>query len=179
MDWRDEIVRAVLVRQRLQELDARGLWDYHLPGVAATPGEVARAEESLGYRLTAGYRDFLGYANGWKSFYQDVDILSTAELVAGELIDRVGVQLGAVEPEVLRECTGLSLDQIYPVAASLLQADMFLASRHADESAVIWFAGSHVERFSSFSEFFLSMVDYNRRQVGNFEEGDASSESSS
>lgn len=36
---------------------------------------------------------------------------------------------------------------------------------------VIWFAGSEIERFPSFREYFLAMVDYNQRVVQRLESG--------
>jgi hypothetical protein len=67
-------VKGVLIHQRLAELDTQGIWKYPLPEMAASEDEIAATELKLGYRLDQGYRQFLRHANGWKSFYQDMDI---------------------------------------------------------------------------------------------------------
>lgn len=82
MDWPTEIVTGVIVQQRLAELDTAGVWEHHLPEVGRQD-EVAATEQSLGYRLDVRYREFLRYANGWKSFYLNVDLLGTTGLLGG------------------------------------------------------------------------------------------------
>lgn len=39
---------------------------WHPPRLAATPEQIEQAEQALGQRLPAGYREFLGLANGWQ-----------------------------------------------------------------------------------------------------------------
>lgn len=64
-DWRPDIVQLAMIKQAIYEADSAGLWDYHYPRVAATPEELNRAEQDLGFRIEPGYRSFLGYGNGW------------------------------------------------------------------------------------------------------------------
>jgi hypothetical protein len=171
-DWRSEIVRGVLVQQRLRELDVKGIWKYHLPEVAASDDEITATERKLGYRLDSAYRQFLRYANGWRSFYQDVDILGTAGLVGGAVMDAARTQLAAVEPEIFADNVGLEVADMLPVAASARQSDMFLLGLpwSKEPGVIIWFAGYLIERFLDFDEFYLSMLDYNRRQIAKFED---------
>jgi hypothetical protein len=35
---------------------------------------------------------------------------------------------------------------------------------------VIWFAGEEIDRFFDFDEFFLAMVEYNRRELEDMKE---------
>lgn len=173
MDWPSEIVKGVLVHQRLAALDTRGIWKYPLPDVAASEDEIAATEQKLGYGLDQGYRQFLRYANGWRSFYQDVDILGTTGLVGGPVMDAARLQLAAVDPEIFSGNVGLGVADMLPVAASTVQSDMFLLGLPWSKTpgAIVWFAGYLIERFPDFDEFYLSMLDYNRRQIAKFEGG--------
>jgi hypothetical protein len=78
--WTDEIVKALIVRQRLDELDVVPVWTYPLPHVAAGEDQLVAVEQSLGRPLDSQYREFLHTANGWPKFYQDVDLFGTREL---------------------------------------------------------------------------------------------------
>ena len=172
MDWPAEIVKGVLIHQRLRELDRKAIWEYHLPEVAASEDEIAATEQWLGYQLDPAYRRFLRFANGWRSFVQHVDILGTAGLAGGTVIDAARGQLGAVEPGIFAGNVGLDIADVLPIAASTEQSDMFLLGLpwSKEPGAVIWFAGYLIERFPNFDEFYLSMLDYNRRQIAKFEE---------
>jgi hypothetical protein len=173
MDWHSEIAKGVLVHQRLRELDTRGIWKYPLPAAPATGAEIAAAEQKLGYRLDERYRQFLQHANGWRSFFQDVDIFGTEDLTGGEVMDAAMAQLAAIDPGTFKDNVGVEMAAMLPVGASTRQPDMFLLGlpRSSVPGAVIWFAGYLIERFPSFDEFYLTMLDYNRRQITKFEGG--------
>jgi hypothetical protein len=166
-------VKGVLIRQRLAELDTQGIWKYPLPEVAASEDEIAATELKLGYRLDQGYRQFLRHANGWKSFYQDVDILGTMGLMGGAVMDAAMVQLDAIDPGSFADNVGVEATGVLPIAASTLQSDMFLLGLPWSNApgAVFWVAGYLIERFPDFHDFYLSMLDYNRRQIAKFEGG--------
>lgn len=172
IDWPSEIVNGVLIQQRLRELDRRKLWQYFLPEIAASEDEIAATEQALGYRLDSSYRQFLRYANGWRSFFQDVDILGTKGLAGGAVAHAALAQLDAIEPEIFADNVGLDIGDVLPIAASTLQSDMFLLGlpRSKEPGIVVWFAGYQIERFANFEEFYLSMLDYNRRRITKFEE---------
>jgi hypothetical protein len=46
--------------------------------------------------------------------------------------------------------------------------------RSAVPGVVIWFAGYEIERFANFDEYFLAMMDYNRRELRRFLESSKS-----
>lgn len=171
VDWRAAIVQGVIVHQRLAELDTAGLWRHHLPEVAASEREIAATETALGYRLVPQYREFLQFANGWRSFYQDVDIIGTTGLLGEGVMQTAREQLAAVEPHLFLEDVGLPVSDVLPIAAGQRQSDMFLMATPSSPKPgiVVWFAGYTVERFEGFTEFFLAMLDYNRRQIAKFE----------
>jgi hypothetical protein len=166
-DWKSEIVKGVLIDQRLQEVDTRGIWSYCLPEVAASRDEIAAMERDMRITLDPEYKDFLLHANGWKKFYQDVDIFGTSELSGAGLMSVAREQLDAVEPADFQENVGLAMADVLPIAASRTQTDTFLLALpgSAAPGSVIWFAGYTIERFPGFDEFYLSMLDYNRRRI--------------
>jgi hypothetical protein len=125
VDWKPEIVKGVLDHQRLREPDKSGLWTYHLPQIAASEDEIAATESQIGFRLDQQVRSFLRYANGWCSFYQDVDILGTPALLGAEPMQCARLQPRATEPELFRGDVGENLDDVLPIAASRTQPDMW------------------------------------------------------
>lgn len=172
IEWPSEIVKGVLIQQRLRELDRKELYKYFLPEVAAGEDEIAATEQALGYRLDPAYRQFLRYANGWRSFFQDIDILGTRELAGGRVMHAARSQLDAIEPEIFADDIGLDIADVLPIAASTLQSDMFLLGlpRSKEPGIVVWVAGYQIERYPNFDEFYLSMLDYNRWRIAKFEE---------
>lgn len=69
-DWRPLIIEMVATKQTLAEWDPQGLFPHHLPEIAASEESIAATERSLGVTLDDEYRCFLGFADGWKDFYQ-------------------------------------------------------------------------------------------------------------
>lgn len=162
MDWKREIGIAYLVKKRTEEIDLDRLWDYAVPELAASFEEIKRAEEMAKIVFSDHQRDFLLSANGWRCFYQAVDLFGTKDYCGGDRFVRASSLLNSLE-EIESIC-GLSKEKAIPVAVSMNDIDLFLTSRNPDldGDSVYWFAGQLIERFDNFSEFFLSMVDYNR-----------------
>lgn len=71
-----------------------------------------------------------------------------------------------VEPEVL-VTADLQRADLLPIAATRQDKDLFvLVKPGAKQSgSVVWFAGTEIQRFDGFEEYFLVMVDYNRSQI--------------
>jgi len=170
-DWKNEIVNGVIIQQRIEELDHGRLWRRHLPEVAATEQEIMSVERRLGFALDPRYRAFLQYANGWKSFYQAVDLFGTANLLGAPPMDSARRQLAAIQPAHFEAAVGKSVAEFLPIAASTVQRDIFLLGqpRSAHQGIVVWFAGDEVDRFPSFDDFYLAMLDYNREEIVDLE----------
>jgi hypothetical protein len=170
-DWRPEIVKGVVIQQRIEELDQGRLWQRHLPEVAASDDELQATEEQLGHGLDPRYRAFLRVANGWRSFYQAVDLFATRNLLGAPPMDSAIAQLNSIEPRDLESAIGMTLRDVLPIGASAAQRDIFLLARpwSADPGVVVWFASREVQRFPNFDEFYLSMLDYNRQEVAYLE----------
>jgi hypothetical protein len=171
MNWPDEILRAVLVQQRIEELDQGHLWHRHLPEVAASEDALQRAEASIGHPLDPLYRDFLTYADGWRSFYQDVDLFGTPQIMGSPPMDAALSQLSGVYPDDFASVVGMPKTDLLPIAASPAQPDMFLLGRPWARSpgVVVWYTGEVIDQFPDFDEFFLAMVDYNRLEIADLE----------
>ncbi|HVF44611.1 MAG TPA: SMI1/KNR4 family protein [Pyrinomonadaceae bacterium] len=167
-DWRGLIVTMLFVKQELLRLDAGGLWPHHHPEVAAGEARLAAVEARLGHALDAKHRDFLSYADGWRGFYQTVDLFGTAQLAGGGLMGYAAELLGAVDEGVLKS-SGFSREELLPIAATPADKDLFVMTRpySASPGVVIWLAGEEVDRFHDFEDYFRAMLDYNRMEVEN------------
>jgi SMI1 / KNR4 family (SUKH-1) len=165
-NWEKEIYIAHLVRQKLGEVDTTGLWFPHsFPEVAAPEDRLEAAEASLGYSIDSQYRAFLSRADGWKGFFHRIDLFGTLELMGSPHMDKALELLDSLEPiERLCEVTRSGL---LPIAVSRDSIDVFAIARSGGPKAghVLWFAGGLIEEYADFSEFFLAMVDYNRREI--------------
>jgi hypothetical protein len=164
-DWKQRIAVMALVKQKLAEVDTEGLWEHRLPRVAASQERLREVEAHLGEALDPSYRDFLRHADGWPAFYQTVDLFGSDDLLGGERFRHAEEMLGYAEDEQLAS-PGLRRD-LLPIAASAVDLDLFVMTRRssARPGTVIWLAGSEVDRFPSFDEYFLAMIDYNRTEV--------------
>lgn len=110
---------------------------------------------------------FLGYANGWRCVFQEITLLSAAELARGPLHEAVVDGLQNI-PEPM-DALGRTPQSLLPVAASLEQADIFVMPVDGGDvgSRVLWLAeGELIDTYDSFGEYFASMIAYTNRAVG-------------
>ncbi|MCK7547905.1 SMI1/KNR4 family protein [Marinobacter koreensis] len=165
MDWAKEIVVMVAVKQAIADLDDQGLWPHHFPEVAASNDDLQSLEASLGFELDKEFAVFLTKANGWKGFYQTVNLFGTSELAGGPEFRRAEKVLDSIQKDVLSQ-SGLARNSLLPIAASTADSDVFALCKPNSQffGQIIWLAGAEIDRFSSFNEFYLSMVDYNRNE---------------
>jgi hypothetical protein len=172
-DWKKEISVAWYVQNETAKLDVHELWEYHLPRVAATERALLEAEAVIGHSLDPRYREFLSFANGWECFYHDVTLFGTQELIGGKMMDVANLVLEEIVTECFRE-RPLTKSQLLPIAVSSTDKDMFVITRPGGSylsGTVIWLAGYEIDRFSTFDEFFVAMVDYNRLRYERFRHG--------
>ena len=124
-DWIDRIAAMMYVKEELHRQDWYGLWPYHLPEVAATEEQLAAAEAHLGHELDAGYKDFLRCANGWKGFFQTVDLFGTGDLVGSGLMDYALETLDILDDAFpFKEDIGFSKAELLPIAATREERDL-------------------------------------------------------
>jgi len=166
LDWKEQLTIACIVKDAVRAADANGVWQYYLPEVAATEEQVRTAERVVGGVLDGHYRDFLRHANGWKKALQNIDIHGTSELISEEARAHYHGLLDAIEDGVFLDA-GVRRVDLNVIAGSRIEGDMFCIVKPPASQAgqVLWIAGTVVDRFPSFAEFFLALVDYNRREL--------------
>lgn len=155
-----------LIKQAIADADAKMIWEHRLPGVRASEEELATLEQSLGERLDPRYREFLSYAGGWPAFHQMIDLFGPRDLAGGERLANATRLLSYIEPIVF-ESSGLRRQDLLPIAASREDLDVFaIARRSAPEPGiVVWFAGTEIERYPNFDEYYLATMDYARQEL--------------
>ena len=74
--------------------------------------------------------------------------------------------LDVIEETVLPS-SGFSRNELLPIAATEVDIDVFALAKPNSKSpgVVVWFAGTAIDRFPNFDEYFLTMVDYNRNEI--------------
>jgi len=164
MDWKRELVIAHLVKNKISEVDVDGLWENTLPEVAVSAEQLTSLEKVLGYHLDPQHRQFLLHANGWRAFMQHVDVFGIDDFKGGGRAARAIELIDSLEP--LDSLCGYGKRDLVPVAVSSDDIDVFAMTRPhtAVPGQVFWFAGALIETFPCFEEWFLAMVDYNRKE---------------
>ncbi|HEK9100066.1 SMI1/KNR4 family protein [Bacillus pfraonensis] len=159
INWKVHISAMVAVKQ-----DVEQIWPHHFPEVGANEAEICLVEKKIGYKLNQKYRNFLKYANGWKGFYQTVDLFGTEQLKT--TMHYAEKLLNAIEEDILKE-SGVFRNQLLPIAVTEFDRDLFTLClpNSSTPGAVVWFAGEEIDRFENFEEYFLKMIDYNREEV--------------
>jgi SMI1/KNR4 family protein SUKH-1 len=165
-EWKQRIAELVVIQSRLAEVDREGIWEHRLPRVAATEAQLREVERHLGAPLDPGYRGFLECAGGWPAFFQSVDLFGPEELLGNETFKHATKKLGYIEDEALKQ-SGVRREELLPIAASSVDLDLHVMTRKPSSrpGSIIWFAGGEVDRFPSFDEYFLAMMDYNRHEI--------------
>lgn len=167
--WPALIGSLVLVKQTLAQVDG-GLWPHHYPEVKAGEEIIAATERLLGLRLSPSYRGFLLHANGWKGFFQAVDLLQAEGLIAGSHRAMFDASYGALREDEWK-AIGLTRSHTLPFGISLRDKDAFvfdLTQEREGEFRVVWLAGEMIDDWPSFIDFFKSMIEYNRQEVQQF-----------
>ena len=164
--WKRSVVEMVRVLQQMSQLDTEHLWEYHLPEVAATAAYIEKVEHSLEERLDSHHRAFLEVAGGWRGFYQRVDLFGPRDFLGSDQFRHAQELLSYLEDSVLVD-SGFERGDLLPIACSSVNIDLFVIARTsaAAPGTVIWFEGVEIDRYPTFDDFFLAMIEYNRREV--------------
>ena len=164
IDMKAEIARIAYWKQVAAEHDVLGAFPWHLPRIAATQEQINLAESRAGAQLSVQFKEFLGYANGWKGFCVSTDLFGTEELISGksqEFLQREDLV------DFLREIQ-VNASEVVVIGASGLDLDVFLLfpdSSHFLPGGVLWFASEEIDRYESFGDFLAAMVNYNARNA--------------
>ena len=162
--WPNYIGWGAMINQARMEADWKGLWDYAIPHLHATEDAIASTEVQLGFRLPESYRGFLLASNGWPYFFQNMSILSTSDLLSGELHKASQTQLELEECVEAMAADGVITTDHFPVAASLESIDVALMGKPSTPAAgtVSWVRGEVIERYDDFLDYYLSMMELNK-----------------
>lgn len=161
-DWKALIAKIAYWKQIANDNDDLAALPWHLPKIAASEGDIQLAEDRIGVRLSASYRNFLTRANGWQGFFVLTNLFGTDTLTENlrrEILIRPDVAEYISESDIDERC-------IVPIGASDADRDVFLLVSEDSQKCsgeVIWLAGAEVERFSDFRSFFEAMINYNAR----------------
>jgi len=162
--WPDYIGWGWMIIQARMEADWKGIWNYAIPHLHATEDAIASTEVQLGFRLPESYRGFLLAADGWPYFFQDMSILSTSDLLGGELHEASQTQLELEECVEAMAADGVIAADHFPVAASLESIDVALMGKPGTpaEGTVSWVRGEVMQRYDDFLDYYLSMMELNK-----------------
>ncbi len=158
IDWKLEIVRVVYWKQIAHQHDPEHTLPWHFPEVAARPDRIAAAEQAAGASFPGQYKEFLGFADGWKGFHVNTDLFGTGDFLDGRSLRVLR------RPDVQSFIRKAGLERVIPVGASDVDSDVFLLALDTSKvlpGGVVWFGDDEVDRYQSFHEFFASMVNYN------------------
>ena len=143
------------------------------PEVRATLRQVKDAERQIGFEFPEDYKNFLLHANGWNCFYQYVDVLPLHDLLNTSDIHRI-IMYNVEFVLEYEPAEGQRLDQknLLPVATGTHNVDTFVLIKHGNPNAgtAVWLSGDEIDRFPSFHEFYLSMLDSNLLEVKTLKE---------
>lgn len=168
--WKKLIVILVHIRSQLMEADKERLWEYHLPCLATTEDEIGKIQEKMHICLSEEYKMFLLCANGWPCFYQMVDLFGTNELISGKMSH--AWKMLSYECENNKELLEMK-NYLLPVAASRTDMDLFVMvlKKGKQFGEIIWLAGGVIDRFETFTDFFKSMIEYNKLDLEDAKNG--------
>ncbi len=164
LGWVERMVVLGELKGELASADTAHLWQHRLPSSAATQADINQIEAIVGQPLAADHRAFLLLANGWRGFWQTSDLFGSDDfsgLRYEEAQDLLSVASTANPSSVP------SADSLFPIAASAVDPDVFACVRQGrpNEGSVVWIAGDVVDRFRTFTEYFDSMIQYNRLEL--------------
>lgn len=159
INWAVEITRLCQLKRKLNSADPEKLWPYTLPEVGVSEEQIELAEKHISHRLPNDHRHFLKHANGWKSFFHDINLFGTGDLQGGANFLRALKLIESLDSSVLHK-SHLRKGDLLPIAVSINDIDLIVNVISGKlENKVIWFAGGEIERFQSFSEFFVGMIE--------------------
>jgi hypothetical protein len=133
------------------------VFPYEEPSPPATAQDLQELEQQLGRSIPASLRTLLQEHNGYPSFFQSVDILSTHQIVGNirggqgkELLD-MAIEIYGAEWDDLRFASAIV------IGLSAIEGSMFLLNPHRQtaegEPEVVWFHNEIVERRDTLAEF--------------------------
>lgn len=162
--WKERLAEMLIVRNELYKADKGELWEYHYPEEAAELSEILLYQDKFQIKLSQDYINFLLCANGWKCFYQLVDLFGTKDFETENM--SLAKMLLNNELEYDKSLDDIK-EYLFPIAVSRTDKDLFVMvlTEGRKNGQIIWLAGGEIERFHSFSDFFEAMIEYNKEEL--------------
>jgi len=184
-NWQAKIDDMIAVKRAIVAVDTEKLWPLHLPVAGASEEKIRQTEAALKRSLDPGYRDFLGYADGWDGFRMSIDLFGTDDLIGGGQRRALALELlGYLDDEGCLgngdcpwdcEWTGDTCGGVFPAERSLVllpnllpiavspETDVVVALMVKTPAPIYRFAhGSFRDRYPTFEAFFDDALKTNR-----------------
>ncbi len=168
-NWPALIGELIQVHRVIRSLDDEGIWSNDLPSLASEASALEFVDREI-EGLDPQYRAFLQSADGWDAFFQWVDLFGTSRLMCMQ--DRSHEYLERLH-HVLKD-RGLKREDLLTIAMTRPGyengvPDLFVIvrSHHPRAGKIFWLAEDIVDEFRDFEDFFLCMIEYNRREEEN------------
>lgn len=167
VDWKVLLGQLLIAKQQVHENDRDGIESTTLPREKATEADIAAFEARVDGHIDAHYRNFLLHANGWPNVLYDIGLFGLPEFDGAGNWPDANEQLGIYHDEGVLADSGLEADQIVPIAAGEGTIALIVIARPDTKNAgtVVWFDGGEVDRWSNFTEFFLSLIANEQAQA--------------
>jgi len=183
--WQAKIDEMIAVKRAVTEVDTEKLWPLHLPAAGASEEKIKQTEAALRRPLDPGYRNFLGYVDGWEGFRRSIDLFSTADLIGGQRRALALELLGELEAEGCLgngdlpwdcEWTGDTYGGVFPAERSLVLLpnllpiavdgmNVVVALMVKTPAPIYWFShGTFQDRYPTFEAFFDAELSTHRRR---------------
>jgi hypothetical protein len=157
----------------MAEVDRQGLYQYHLPKVCASIDQVRACERALGFDLDKNHKDFLLHADGWDAFLQDTDLFGTSDFLRSRRCRAAQGILDAYKRPAFDQIH-VPRSELYPIGGAQEDDDrslfVMVKASFPSKSRVLWLTDYGVERFPSFSEFFVTMIAENFDEMEKLQE---------
>jgi SMI1/KNR4 family protein SUKH-1 len=130
-------------------------------------------ERTLGFDLDEDHKEFLLHADGWDAFLQDTDLFGTSDFLGSRRCRAAQGILDAYERPALEQIH-IPRQVLYPIGGPRQDDDralfVMVKPSFPSKSRVLWLTGYGVERFPSFSEFFVTMIAENYDEMEKLQE---------
>lgn len=159
--YKQLIEKLLTIKDEMKKIDTEAIWEYYSPELPCNDADIDVVEHTLNIKLDDEYTSFLLCANGWKCFYQAVDLFGTNELLSEKMeAAKFILDLELEYNDILFNIK----DRLLPIAHSREDKDLFVIviGEGTNAGKVIWFAGGVIDEFESFYDFFDSMIEYER-----------------
>jgi hypothetical protein len=154
--WPDLIAAMGQLREQVSQVDED--FEFTIPHLAATPEQIAAAEQRLGHALDPQHKEFLSYGNGWPEFYMGNTLLSTEELGQGMAWAEITETLDAFYSSLEDPSVVPPRSQIYPFSFDPGAATVFAIWKDGPVTdgghPVLWLPAVDTEPYENFFDFF-------------------------